>query len=88
MNPFNAIWDTTTVKVTTDQLNEMWKKSDGGILGSVGIDSDVSDDEPITTVREFELSPRQCRILQSCSVYHTKIFRNSGVDFTKMCRSL
>ena len=57
MNPFNAVWDTTTVKVTPDQLNEMWKKSDGGILGSVGIDSDVSDDEPITTVHEFELTP-------------------------------
>ena len=61
----------------------MLKKSDGGILGSVGIDSDVSDDEPITTVHEFELTPQQCPILQSPSVYYTKIFRNSGVDFTK-----
>ena len=83
MNPFNAIWDTTTVKVTTSQLKEMWQKSDGGILASVAIELDIINDEPTTTVREFELTPQQCRTLQSRSVYYAKIFSDSGVDYTE-----
>ena len=82
MNPFNAVWDTASLKVTLDQFNIMWLRSNGYIRECPdNFPSYVSDDTR-TGACEFELNPQQCHTLQLCSAYYVDIFGFMGVDFT------